>query len=254
MNGVIHERSAEIRIIFDRCASFSIFNLFSFMNNVFILFIFCLLIGFPGYAQLSKGRTLLGGSLSASVSNNQQNTASNQFIGTSRQFSIAPKAGVFVSNRWVVGLTPNFSSAYQKFDLSEHETTQRTYGLGLFARYYQPVGDKFSFFGELTGPDFGFYRNEFVTSNRPQPSTRAWNRGTYFRAGAFLGTGAAYFVTPKIGLEASFGSLGFGITQFSGTYRDSNGGQGDANSDNKDFSFSLQPNTLNLGVSFYLGG
>jgi hypothetical protein len=225
-----------------------------YMKNVFILFIFCLLIGFPVYAQLSKGRILLGGSLSASVSDNQQNTANNRFIGTSRQFSIAPKAGVFVSDRWVVGLTPNFSSAYQKFDLSGDETTQRTYGLGLFARYYRPVGDKFSFFGELTGPDIGLYRNELVNANPPQLSTRAWNRGAYFLVGAFLGIGAVYFVTTKIGLEASFGSLGFGFTHFSGTYRDSAGGQGDTSSDNKNLSFSLQPNILNLGVSFYLGG
>ena len=211
-------------------------------------------MGFPGYAQLSKGRILLGGSLSASVTDNQQNTANNQFVGTSRQFSIAPQAGVFVSDRWVVGLTPSFSSTYQRSGFSAHESTQRTYGLGLFARYYRPVSDKFSFFGELTGPDFGFYRNECVNANPPQPSTRAWDRGTYFRAGAFLGIGAAYFITPKVGLEASFGSLGFGFTQFSGTYRDGAGGQGDTSNNNKNFAFSLQPNTLNLGVSFYLGG
>ncbi len=223
------------------------------MKNLFILAIFCLFNGFHGYAQLSKGRVLLGGSLSASVTDNQQSITSNQAPIVERKFSASPNAGIFISDRWVIGLTPNFSSAYQKFGLSTQEIRLTNYGIGLFARYYRPVSETFSFFGELTGPAFGFYRNEFSSFDVQQPRSESWNRGTYYQVGAFLSIGATYFVTPKIGVEASFGSLGFGFTRFSGEYRDSFTNRGDTSGDNKGFSFSLHPSTLNLGVSFYLG-
>jgi hypothetical protein len=223
------------------------------MKNLFILAIFCLFNSFQGYAQLSKGRILLGGSLSASVRDNQQSITNNQGPAVERTFSASPSAGIFISDRWVVGLAPSFSSNYQKLGIVAQESRQTNYGIGLFARYYRPVGEKFSFFGELTGLDVGFYRNELSSFIPQQPRGQSWNRGTYYRVGAFLGIGATYFVTPKIGIEASFGSLGVGLTHFSGEYRDSFNNRGDVSSDNKGFSFSLQPNTLNLGVSFYLG-
>jgi hypothetical protein len=223
------------------------------MKNIFIIISICLFNAIQGYAQLSKGRILLGGSISASVADNEHGIGNNQGVATERSFSAAPNVGIFISDRWVVGLTPNFSTAYQRSGLSTHEFTQKTYGVGLFARYYRPVNEQFSFFGEITGIDLGYYRNQQENFDPQQGRRESWSRGTYYRIGAFLGIGAAYFFTPKVAVEASFGSLGFGLTHVSGEYEDGFGGQGDTKGNNKGFSFSLRPSTLNLGVNFYLG-
>jgi hypothetical protein len=224
------------------------------MKNLFIIACLCLFNSIHGYTQPGKGRVLLGGSVSAGIADNEHGFGNNQAVSKGRSFAATPKVGLFISDRWVVGLSPTFSTMYQEVEVVGQERWQTSYGLGLFARYYRPVGEQFSIFGEITGIDFGQYRNRQESFN-PQQGRReeTWDRGTYYRIGAFLGIGAAYFFTPRIAVEASFGSLGFGLTHLSGRYKDSIGGQGNISGNNKAFAFSLQPNTLNLGVNLYLG-
>jgi hypothetical protein len=85
--------------------------------------------------------------------------------------------------------------------------------LGLSARYYLPLSDKWTLFGNLSGPGYQFgstTRKEFQQSG--QNRFEVTSRYNGYTIGAFLGFGAAYFITPRIGIEASIGSIGYGFS------------------------------------------
>ncbi|MBD0258496.1 MAG: hypothetical protein ICV83_22495, partial [Cytophagales bacterium] len=149
-------------------------------------------------------------------------------------------------DRWAVGGTPSFSFHNQQ---DSSETSQgRGYNLAAFVRYYQPIGEKLALFGELNGINYG------AGNTRRNPANGTQDRTDSYRSvnvGALIRPGIVYFITPKIGLETSFG--GFNLGYFSSRNKSEAGEPGQ---ETKQSGFATNLNfsyRFNLAALFYLG-
>lgn len=217
------------------------------MKNFFTVSVATMLLSLTGFAQQSKGKWLVGGVIESTTRTGT--TTVNQappVDGKSTQVSVYPRVGYFFADRWAVGIAPGWS--YNKQRGTAENSINRTYSIAPFVRYYQPVGEKLGIFGELGGISY-------TTSSADRNSTN----GTLLlkssfqnvNLGASVRPGVVYFITPKIGIETSFGSVGFGYFTSKGT----NEMPGEKR-ETRDKGFSGSVNlsyNFNLGVLVYLG-
>jgi len=175
-----------------------------------------LLVAFIGSAsaQGHKGEYYLGGSVSYDYSSygssNTYNYAEGYTIYTASKisnFSLRPEFGFFISDKWSIGIQPVYSrsggtetSQYFSYtDATGNYTSSDKYhddvlGIGVHARYYAMISDKFGFF-----PEFGI---------------STLNNTTYFKYGTFS-VGATpnfvFFPTPKLGVNLGFGGVSYNL-------------------------------------------
>jgi hypothetical protein len=145
---------------------------------------FLLIIGLmPALGQTEKGSWLIGGYGNIDVYN----------VGSDyRQFytSINPQAGYFLVDNFALGtrlpLSGSTSPGFRTYTL----------GIGPFIRYY--VGEsRIRFFGEAQANlNYGYQFNEYAIGDET-------TNELYIVYGA--GLGLAYFITPRVGLEAMLG-------------------------------------------------
>jgi hypothetical protein len=205
-----------------------------------------LLLSLTGFAQQREGKWLVGGGFDFL---SQTSTLNNSAFETKSGFgSVSPKVGYFFADRWAVGLTPSVSFNNRK---DTNETSKgRGYNLAAFVRYYQPIGDKLALFGELNGFNYG------AGSTRRNPTNGTQDRIDSYRsinAGALIRPGIVYFITPKIGLETSFGGLNLGYFSNSNKSKSEAGTLGQEVKQSG-FATGLNFNyQFNLAALFYLG-
>lgn len=142
-----------------------------------------------------KGDVLLEGNASFYTTKNKQYYGWN-----STQLSLNPKVGYFVDDNWVLGLDLGFQSNRTKspalYPDQEIDKSQ-TYRFGVFGRYYfLKLGERFNAFAEAS-TSYGLVRNDGWSF--------AYEKADNYAANA--GFGANYFITPKIAVGYSFGSL-----------------------------------------------
>jgi len=218
------------------------------MKNLLTIGVAILFVSFTGFAQQHKGKWLVGGSVDSYSQTNKVTFPSVE--NTNGRFSVNPKVGYFFADRWAVGLAPGYS--FQSQEDSAQTTKGRSYNVGAFVRYYQPVGEKLAIFGELNGVSYG--AGNTTRTFRGSPVTQ---KDTYrsLGIGAFIRPGIVYFITPKIGLETSFGglSLGYYSNKNKSELRNVFASRSETTSNGfaASLNFSYQ---FNLGVLFYLGG
>jgi hypothetical protein len=100
-------------------------------------------------AQISKGSTFLGGSVSYNTgeSENENNT---QYKSESTSFGIRPQFGKAIATNKILGLFVNYGGS--KFEQSSGNVTTvdktQTYGGGIFLRNYYTLSPRFYLFGE----------------------------------------------------------------------------------------------------------
>ncbi|KOS06012.1 hypothetical protein AM493_08160 [Flavobacterium akiainvivens] len=120
------------------------------------------------------------------------------------QFTVAPKAGYFVSENIALGVGLGYRS--QKSDQTDsflgttYETKTSTFEAGVFGRYYFTPASNFSIFTELSAA--------YATTK--QESNMDW--ATDFTVNAFdveFAPGFNYFVTRHLALEATFGFINY---------------------------------------------
>lgn len=120
----------------------------------------------------------------------------------SNQFSIAPKAGYFVTNNIAVGGQLGYLSGTDtNIDGlgNEVDTDSSIFTVGAFGRYYFTPARNFSFFGHL-----GF---DYATLKSETEGVEGENKADGFQIA--LAPGISYFVSDHIALEATFGTLGY---------------------------------------------
>jgi hypothetical protein len=217
------------------------------MKNFFTVSIATLLLSLTGFAQHSKGKWLVGGVVE---SNTRTGTTTvnqaNPVEGKSTQVSVYPRAGYFFFDRWAVGIAPGL--LYNKQKGSAENNINRTYSIAPFVRYYQPVGEKLGIFGELSGISYTAGNNNRTNTNGELILKSSFQN---VNLGAYLRPGVVYFITPKIGIETTFGSVGLGYF----TSKSTNEMPGEKR-ETKDEGFAGGVNlsyNFNLGVLVYLG-
>jgi hypothetical protein len=209
-----------------------------------------------GYSQTEKGNMLIGGQIS--ISGNTSSALDSMSLNTTRStsFSLIPNVGFFICNNFAIGASLNFgisNTTYKDEDLPSSIYTQTsasdyTYGIGVFARKYFKIADKFMFFinggisySYLTGKTTETTNspNIDILSNNIPPQTD--------KISVNINPGLVYFISPKLGIETSFGSLYYNYT----TTKNKNVSY-DNHDNNSSYGINLNISTLSLGLHYYL--
>ncbi len=162
-------------------------------------------IGFAAHAQIEKGRTFGGGSISFGTSKQSSNTLQVNSL------AIGPKVGYFVSNRFAVGMeiSYNLSKLNGEFYDYFNEDTQivergfgfkeENFGLTPFTRYYFSIKDNFKLFGQANiTAEINSYKNIDETGYLYRTDY------TFKGFGASISPGFAFFPSEKWMIEFSF--------------------------------------------------
>ena len=191
-------------------------------------------------AQLLKGDKFIGGGLAFSHSSFEQKNAGN--VNTAQPnsrttFNFFPQMGFLVSDFLAVGgeLSYSRSKTKQQFftgtGVLDFSSTRNIYGIAPFIKVYWQLAKRAGFtLDTKTGVGFGKEKNEFDTNGFSQPESDIFQIDIDIRPQFY------YFITPRIGMEASFGGLfyqyqnlkvedqGFGETETNQTNFSSNFG------------------------------
>jgi len=207
-------------------------------------------------ASLSKGKILVGGQLSFGGSDNSTLDTLQKYDLKNSSFQFNPNFGYFIKDNLAVGLSMNlgYSTSSQTYENSYNNTITKTtsttnglsYGFGVFARQYLKIADKFMFYinesvslilsnneTKRTNSDAGYN----FSSNYPATEENKKND-----INLSVTPGLIYFLTPKLGLQTSFGNIYFNKS----------------NSTDKNLNFDNHNNSSNYGINlnsstFYLG-
>lgn len=116
-------------------------------------------------------------------------------------FTIAPSAGLFVSDNIAVGLNIGFTSIKDE-DPVDGDVDTSLFGIGAFGRYYATPANDFSFFAQL-----GFQYNT---------GKQEFEGGGELKVDGFeiaLRPGVSYFISEHFALEASIGALRYATSE-----------------------------------------
>ncbi len=202
-----------------------------------ILFITCISVA---SAQTQKGEFYLGGSVSYDYnsygSSNTYNYADGYTIYTTSKISamsFRPEIGFFISDKWSIGVQAVYSrtGGTETSNYYSYTSTTKNYvssdkyhndivGIGVHARYYCMITDKFGFFPEL--------------------GISTLNNTTYFKYGTFsVGStpNFVFFPTPKLGVNLGFGGVSYNL---------------DYQTKNSTFHLGLNDN-ISFGLNYFWG-
>ncbi|TNE80257.1 MAG: hypothetical protein EP332_08285 [Bacteroidetes bacterium] len=163
------------------------------------------------YGQISKGAlyvtgfgSVQGSGGETSISNNGNTFSSEHNRTFNGSFGLG--AGYFLNDNIAAGASLNFmGSKVTPADTSDPVEKSSGFGIGLFGRYYVPLGESFYFHGQL-GLNFdnssSYSEKNGVVTDDPRITT----------IGLGIRPGFTYFPTKKIGLDVMFGNLGWSRT------------------------------------------
>ena len=165
-------------------------------------------------AQTSKGKILLGGSFGISSSANREEPVSRQTLKQNgRSFSVNPGIGFFVADGWALGIDLGYQSSFSESTVGSSITTtrqtNRVFFVSPFARYYRTLGERISFFGEVSVGSLSSGTTR-VTPATPTQGSTTFKR---YQIGLGITPGVTYFISPKVGIEASLGLLSYYYNQ-----------------------------------------
>lgn len=167
-------------------------------------------IGFVTHAQIQKGITI--GGLSLSFGTTDQNSNATRL----NSFAINPRIGYFINDNLSLGMEFNYNLSklngefYDYFDTNTNSIQsgfgfkEENFGLSPFARYYIHIKDNFKFFGQAA---LTFQINSYKNID---------NTGYLYRTdytfkgfGANLSPGFAFLPSGKWDIELSFPLIGY---------------------------------------------
>jgi hypothetical protein len=232
-----------------------------------LLIIIALLTVAHSYAQLSKGRMMINGSLSYSQNqNNQYDTSQNKHISGYKDyiFNGTLRCGYFVTGNILVGVYGSYGNQKYSnetqygtpFFTSSSESTSSSYYTGIFSRYYKMIAkSKFAAFGQVSaGFGTGKTTNKNTTSN--SGGSTATTNGSHESMSAIsagIAPGITYFLTNRLAFEMSFGNLAYNF-QHTKNYDANNKLLTENKNSVFNSSLNLSFSSLTLGASFYFGG
>lgn len=169
----------------------------------------------------SKGDVFISGSVGFGTS---KFTERNNYKEDA--FTIAPKAGYFVTDNIAVGLSLGYNSSKVVATEGAEATKVNAFSVGAFGRYYFTPASKFSVFGQL-GAEYG--------TAKYKPSD--------LKVNAFaveLAPGINYFFNKNFAVEATWGALSYATAK-----ADVDGAQSSTN-----FNLGLNLNDIKLGLVY----
>ncbi|PJJ48406.1 outer membrane protein with beta-barrel domain [Hymenobacter chitinivorans DSM 11115] len=209
------------------------------------------------HAQIKAGTVLLGGGLN--FSNARTESSSSPAIQTTKskstQFSLVPQAGYFLADNLMLGFEASYTHSSSKQEGFDYLGTLNTftgkgngYRLGPLVRYYKMVSDNAGFFGQVAA---GYSSGHSETEGTNSYAATDKSKGGY----AFLMPGFVYFPLPKLGLEATFGSVGYSKSTWESSATSFNPQEPARTSKNTESGFgaTFALSSLSLGAAFYLG-
>ncbi|MBC7922725.1 MAG: outer membrane beta-barrel protein [Ferruginibacter sp.] len=221
------------------------------------ILVWAMVLSMHAHAQTGKGKVLLGGSLGITSSAERDKLANGQTLKQNgRGFSVNPGIGFFVADGWALGIDLGYESFFSEStalgsSASTIEQTNRVFSVSPFARYYRMLGDRISFFGQATVGSLSSGTNETTPATSTQGGKTIF---TGYQVGLGITPGVTYFISPKVGIEASLGLLSYFYDRFE-TKLEAQGfaqPQTSTRSSNA-FNFSFDLSTFRIGAKVYLG-
>jgi hypothetical protein len=202
------------------------------------LFVVLLLFSSSLYAQLAKGNMVLGGSLGYNSQHDRSYDPNGYpYSGESTSTTISPKAGFFISDKSVVGLALSYTaqtseSVYAGIG-SLGKTERDVFSFTPYFRRYKSLGEMAALFLQAEA-SLGF--GTLKLSGTP------YDLSTYSVA---IRPGFNLFLTRKLAIDATFGSLAYEATKQSP--------ENSKSSERSDkFGFNFNMSTLSLGAQFFI--
>ncbi|WP_333818594.1 outer membrane beta-barrel protein [Ohtaekwangia sp.] len=203
-----------------------------------VLMLAMLLSSTCSFAQLAKGNLQLGGSLSYT---NQKNDQYDYYPGLpysikSTSFALSPRAGLFFSDKSVVGLSLSFTSTTNTSEFSgldKNQSKNSLFSITPYYRHYKSLGEHAAFFFQGDASiGFGKYKPEGASYDT-------------FYYGVGVRPGVALFLSEKWALEATYGSLSYQSTKYTPDGSDNN-------RTSNSFGLNLNWLTLAFGVQYFI--
>ncbi len=155
------------------------------------------------HAQIKKGGIWLGGSIGYSQQKTDYDGSTSDT--KSRTFGISPAIGKVVKDNLVVGFGLSYyNSKTENKSSSSNDQKGKSYGVGVFARQYVPVINRFYIFGQ------GNVNYSLTRTNETQPDyygaptkykAKGWN------SSLSITPGVAVSITKNLQLESGFNNL-----------------------------------------------
>ena len=162
-------------------------------------------------SQTEKGKILVGALLNFSMSNTTNyDTSYVSNTNKNYQISINPYYGYFIKENLAIGIRLKYLKNYSESNKTDNigfstNSTQNniTYQGGIFVRYYTKITGNLMF---VTNGDLAYSYETDKSENLQIPSTID-NKITKYSIS--ITPGLVYFISPKFGLETTFGSLNY---------------------------------------------
>ena len=157
------------------------------MKKIFTLSFLFILFASALHSQINKGSVLLGGNVGFSTNKTKDTSLENNSV------SISPVIGIAVKQNLIVGIS--FSYGHNKNNLyaPNAQAESESFGAGIFARKYIPLGKGFYLFGE-TGLNYQDYSNTYMyPSQKTELKIQSININLY--------PGISYALSKKLQLE-----------------------------------------------------
>lgn len=219
-----------------------------------ILLTFCLMQ--TGYSQTEKGKMFIGGQVG--LTGNTMSIMDSLSLGdhNKAEFTISPNIGYFIKDNFAIGGTVTFGtnnitdSNETFYSTSKFKYTNNTnsiiYGIGGFARKYINITDKFKFYVNY-GINYQYETQKSTySSNNPDYTNLAIQKIEVSSISFAVTPGLVYFITPKIGIQTTFGNLNYSFSSYKNTslnYENYN------NSTN--YGLNLNFSSLSIGLNYY---
>ena len=211
------------------------------MKKAFIALLFLPfgILPVTSYGQISSGTIIVGGGLN--YNNSDFHNKSDNSNYKTRNFSVSPSVGIFITQNLAVGAGLGLNTQKQNGG-SGVQYKAFGYSFGPFVRYYKFIGEKTAIYGNAAfeyGKVTGKTRHneaDYVPANEEK------------NLGASFTPGLTYFATPKIALEISLGSVGF----YSKESKNNLNTYSYEQINNSGFGTNFGLNNAALGIRFYL--
>lgn len=122
-----------------------------YMRKTFTLIVALLCLAFVSRAQISKGSTFLGGSLTLNSSKSEPTAGGNTVENKTSNWGINPQIGIATASNKIVGVFLSFNASSNKQSAAPNtSSTYKTngFGGGVFYRRYFLLSTRFYLFGQ----------------------------------------------------------------------------------------------------------
>jgi len=217
------------------------------MKKVILIAMACFAI-ITCQSQTEKGKMFIGGLINFSDGNTSYYDTSG-LTGTSKNyhFQITPNYGYFIKDNFAIGVNLNYLTQSTTNDNTNNSAaninytqTKNIYGAGVFARYYKKLIGNFMFIanGSIA------YNYEVDGETGISDPINENNKINSFNV--TITPGLVYFISPKFGLETTFGNLNY---SYSSTKNNDTSSQSKINTSN--FGLNLDFSAFSFGVNYY---